>query len=181
MDETPPIVAGCCPKCGKKVIKTCKDYRCEGAMPTDKSCDFYISSLICNRRMSDNEISALLRGETLLLDGFSKNDGKIFSSTLHIDQSGQIVVNSKIAVCPRCGGAVYVGTKAFNCQNQMAPEKCPFVIWRNYSGHELSLADIQGLCANGVTPDEVTMLTEDGKQYHKRLMLSPEKDKIIKI
>lgn len=63
----------------------------------------------------------------------------------------------------------------------MAPEKCPFVIWRNYSGHELSLADIQGLCANGVTPDEVTMLTEDGKQYHKRLMLSPEKDKIIKI
>lgn len=179
--EDAPLIIGKCPKCGSPVLKTCKGFRCQGEMLPVKTCDFILNSMICNRRLSDAEAQALLLGQTLLLDGFAKNDGKIFSSTIRIDDAGAVQIDSRVAVCPKCGGTVFVGTKAFNCANQAAESKCGFVVWRNYSGHEVTLDDIRALCTKGVTDTELPMYSETGKPYAKRLALSPEKDKVVRI
>lgn len=179
--EDNPVIIGQCPKCGSPVLKTCKGYHCQGEMLPVKTCDFVIGPIVCNRRISDDEARELLGGRTLLLDGFSTNTGKIFSSTLRIDEDAAVQVDSRVAVCPKCGGAVFVGTKAFNCANQATETKCGFVVWRNYSGHEVTVDDIRALCSKGVTDTEVPMFSENGKPYAKRLALSPEKDKVVRI
>lgn len=179
--EEAPFIVGKCPKCGSPVVKTCKGFSCQGELLPVKTCDFILNAMVCNRRISDSEAGELLAGKTLLLDGFANNEGKIFSSTLRIDDTGALQVDARVAVCPKCGGTVFVGTKAFNCANHTAESKCGFVVWRNYSGHEVSVEEIQSLCSKGVTDSEVPMFSETGKPYAKRLALSPEKDKVVRI
>lgn len=179
--EESPFIVGKCPKCGSPVIKTCKGFSCQGELLPVKTCDFTLNAVVCNRRISDAEARELLAGKTLLLDGFASNEGKIFSSTLRINEDAAALLDSRVTTCPKCGGTVFVGTKAFNCANHAAESKCSFVVWRNYSGHEISLEEIVSLCTKGITEAEVPMFSETGKPYAKRLALSPDKDKVVRV
>ncbi len=72
--------------------------------------------------------------------------------------------------------------KGFNCSNFKDTENpCNFVVWRNIAGHLVSLAELRQICEKGVTSEEVSLFGATGDVYKKRLGLSPEKDKVIKI
>ena len=91
-------------------------------------------------------------------------------------------MESVVARCPRCGGEIRVGAKAFNCSNyHQEGDPCGFVIWRNIGGHLMTLDDVSEICADGVTSHEVEMYGENGAVYRRKLGLSPDKLKVIKV
>lgn len=175
------LIVGNCPDCGSPVVKTCKDYRCRNAVGQEPACQFSVYPIVCNRKLSEVEVSALLNGETLLLDGMATNEGKAFTSTVHMDKDGKLIVDAKVSVCPKCGGTIYAGAKAFSCGNRKGETACTFVLWRTYGGYVLTLKDVKDICEKGVTADELTMYHDDGTIYKKRLALTPEKDKVVRI
>lgn len=58
---------------------------------------------------------------------------------------------------------------------------CKFSIWRNISGHAVSVEEVKQICEQGITRDCIEFYKEDGTVYYKRLQLTPEKDRIIMI
>lgn len=164
-----------CPNCGGKVRKTQKGYACLNFFRDGKDhCNLWIQGNICGRTITDEEVEQLLeRGYTEVLDGFESSD-KPFSSCLVINKNGEAVLDGDICKCPKCGGRVFAGIKAYNCSNFRNPQvKCDFVIWRNLSGRKMSVDDVRVLCANGYSP-VLTFYTKDGKPYNKRLVLTQE-------
>lgn len=164
-----------CPNCGSKVRKTQKGYACLNFFRDGKDhCNLWIQGEICGRHITDEEAEQLLeRGYTEVLDGFESN-GKPFSSCLVINKNGEAVLNGDICRCPKCGGRVYAGIKAYNCSNFRNPAvKCDFVIWRNLAGHVMKVDEVRMLCANGYSP-VYTFYTKDGKPYEKRLVLTAD-------
>ena len=175
-------IIGQCPICGGNVLKTCKGYRCENSIGEHPSCSLYINGLLGNRKMGDEEISSMLRDKRIMLDGFATKEGKTFPTVLELTQDGTVNMQSKIGVCPKCGGDIHVGARAFNCSNYSNPDvKCSFSIWRNIGGHQLTLTEAQEICKDGMTSNEITMYREDGTIYRKKLGLSPDKLQIVKI
>jgi hypothetical protein len=58
---------------------------------------------------------------------------------------------------------------------------CNFSIWRHIGGHAVTKKEAQQICEDGITHEVIEMYKEDGTAYYKRLALSPDKTKIIKI
>lgn len=173
---------GTCPLCGGKVIKTCKGYRCENGIGENASCSFYINGIIGNRRMSDDEIKELILKKELMLDGFATKEWKTFPTVLILDDKGEVKMESKIGKCPVCGGDIRIGSKAFNCSHyNNDSDPCKFVIWRNIFGHSMTLGEVRELCRNEITANEIELFGEDGSLSVKRLGISPDKTKIIKV
>ena len=69
---------GRCPICGGRVKKTSRGFACENHVGHKASCSFYILGIICNRKITDEEVEAFLAGKALTLDGFSSNDAFVF-------------------------------------------------------------------------------------------------------
>ncbi len=181
MSDSKKIV-GFCPVCGGNVVKTVKGFSCENAVGDNPSCKFFVNGVVANRKMTDEDVSHLLTVKSEVFDGFSSNEGKAFSSALTVMPDGSLDLNSKVSKCPRCGGDIFVGMKGFNCTNFKDTENpCNFVVWRNIAGHLVSLAELRQICEKGVTSEEVSLFGATGDVYKKRLGLSPEKDKVIKI
>ena len=175
-------VIGRCPLCGGNVVKTCKGYRCEHNLGEHPSCMLNINGIIGNRKMNDNEVAELLEKRHVLLDGFASKEGKAFPTVLELADDGNINMQSVICKCPHCGGDIRVGSRAFNCSNygnQEAP--CTFSIWRNIGGHQLTLSEAKEICEKGITSSELEMYRDDGSIYRKRLGVSPDKLKIVKV
>ena len=173
---------GRCPICGGRVKKTSKGYACEHHVGKNPTCDFYMMGIICNRKITDEEVESFLLGETLTLDGFSSNDGHLFSSTLRLNDLGSVSLESKITKCPVCGGDIHVGPKAYNCSNYKDKDHpCHFNIWRNISGHVVTAIEVRQICEKGQTKDVLELFKDDGTVYYKRLGLNSEHDQIIKI
>lgn len=132
--------------------------------------------------MADAEIAELLEKRNILLDGFATKEWKTFPTVLVMAADGSITMESVVARCPRCGGEIRVGAKAFNCSNYRQEESpCDFVIWRNIAGHLMTLDEVREICADGVTSHEVEMFGENGSVYRRKLGLSPDKLKVIKV
>ncbi|MDE6009105.1 MAG: type IA DNA topoisomerase [Muribaculaceae bacterium] len=181
MDSEKKII-GRCPLCGGNVIKTCKGYRCENNLGETPSCKLNINGIIGNRKMSDDEITEFLAGRRIMLDGFSTKEGKSFSTVLELADDGAVNMQSVIGKCPRCGGDIRVGARAFNCSNFSNQEnQCNFSIWRNIGGHQISLSEAKEICEKEMTTGELEMYRDDGTVYRKRLGLSPDKLQIVKI
>lgn len=180
--ETEKKIVGRCPLCGANVVKTCKGYRCENNIDDTPKCSLYLNGVIGNRKMTDEEISMLLERREIMLDGFATKEWKSFPTVLSLKDDGTLDMNSIIGKCPRCGGDIRVGAKAFNCSNyKNADNPCEFVIWRNIGGHLLTLDEVRQICANGQTTEPVAMFREDGFKFNKKLGLSPDKTQIVKI
>ena len=174
--DTETKIIGRCPVCGGNVVKTCKGYRCENNTGEDGKCGLFINGVIGNRKMADAEVAELLEKRSILLDGFATKEWKTFPTVLVMAADGSITMESVVARCPRCGA------KAFNCSNyRQEGSPCDFVIWRNIAGHLMTLDEVREICADGVTSHEVEMFGENGSVYRRKLGLSPDKLKVIKV
>lgn len=78
-----------CPLCGNNVRKTSWGYGCSNYKA---GCKFGINQKICEKKLTDKQIEALiLKGETNKIKGFkSKKTGKTFSAKLIMDKTGKI-------------------------------------------------------------------------------------------
>ena len=102
-------------------------------------CNFFISSTLCNRVITEQEVENFLAGKKQILDGFCSKAGKHFSSLLSTTVEGKVMLNSTICQCPQCGGEIRVGPRAYNCSNYSNEDvKCQFSIWRTIDGHEVT-------------------------------------------
>lgn len=181
LDFVSHYMEGRCPICGERVKKTSKGYACENHVGPNPTCDFYMMGIICNRKITDEEVERFLSGERLTLDGFSTNDGHMFSSTLQLNEKGSVSLESKITKCPVCGGEIHVGMKAYNCSNYKDKDHpCNFSIWRNISGHEVTVEEARQICEDGQTKEVLELFKEDGTIYYKRLGLNKE-NQVIRI
>ena len=181
MDNETKII-GRCPVCGGNVVKTCKGYRCENNTGEDGKCGLFINGVIGKRKMSDAEIAELLEKRSIMLDGFATKEWKACPTVLVMNADGTIAMESVVARCPRCGGEIRVGAKAFNCSNYRREDApCDFVIWRNIGGHLVTAAEVREICESGVTSEEIEMYGENGVIYRRKLGLSPDKSKVIKV
>lgn len=177
------FLLGRCPKCGGRVKKTCKGYACEHHVDEGSECGFNLSGFICNRKITEEEAEEFLAGHRVVLDGFSSNDGKVFSSTLVLNDDGSVSLESRITTCPVCGAPVHVGTKAYNCRNYSnRSHHCGFSIWRNISGHSVTPEEARQICEEGQTREPLEMFKDDGTVYYKRLALGGNhNEQIVKI
>lgn len=170
-------VVGKCPLCNGDVVKVQKGYCCVNSLGTEPSCHFSAGNLIGNRHMSDSEISFLLSEKRILLDGFSTKEQKVFSTVLTIEQDGSIAMKSAVGKCPKCGGDLYVNNRAFGCGNFRRPgDPCNFTIWRNIGGHEMTLKEVDEICTQGATANEITFYDNNGHKSSHRLGLNGDKD-----
>ena len=180
--ENEKKIIGRCPLCGGNVVKTCKGYRCENNTGEDAKCGLFINGVIGNRKMTDEEISILLEKREIMLDGFATKEWKTFPTVLSLKQDGSLDMNAVVGKCPRCGGDIRIGTKAFNCSNYKdQANPCAFVIWRNIGGHLLTLDEVRQICNDGQTAEAVDMFREDGFKFSKKIGLSPDKLQVVKI
>lgn len=175
-------ILGQCPLCGGNVIKTSKGYKCENNISEPTKCNFFINSIIGNRRMAEHEISQLLSDKEIMLDGFISRENKSFSTVLHLTPDGKISMDALVAKCPHCGGDIRVNSRGFGCSNYHHPDNpCAFTVWRNIGGHDISLQEIKEICCLGATSEPVELFLDDGSIYLKKLGLDQDKLKIIKI
>lgn len=161
-----------CPVCGRKVKELQNGYACEGFFKEDvEHCNLYIPKTICERSITKDEAEDLLENiSTEVLDGFIAN-GKQFSSCLKIGPDGTVTLDGEICRCPKCGGKVFAGIKAFNCSNYRNPAvRCDFVVWRVMSGHRMTVDEIRTLCTQGATP-VLEFRTREGVSYARRLAI----------
>ena len=173
---------GRCPVCGGRIVKTGKGYACENSITQDPLCGFHVPGILANRKITDSEMEDFLAGSAQVLDGFSNNEGKIFSSVLTLAEDGKVVLDSRIAVCPVCGGDILVSPQAFNCSNYSNPQvKCRFMAWRNIAGHVITRQEMVEICEEGQTREPLELYKNNGAIFYKRLGLSTDKKSIIKI
>ena len=172
-------IIGQCPLCGGKVVKTLAGYACENSIGQQPTCGFFLFATVGNRRFSDAEASQFLIEKKILLDGFSSKEGKCFSSILTFNQDGSVNMSSQFGICPKCGGTLYIGAKVVSCSNFKHPTTpCSFSIWRNTSGHEFSLADLESLISNGATDSPVDTYDKEGNREQHRFGLNDNKEVI---
>lgn len=133
-----------CPTCGQGVIMTSHGYQCSG-------CGLFIPQYISNRYISPKEAEQILSGENFILDGFSSNNGKIFSA-MPVIHNNKVEIVTKVDNCPFNGsGSIIIGTHRFYCNaHKGCPQNCHFMLRRSYNGHR-------------ITPEEVQCLNEKGK------------------
>ena len=173
---------GRCPICGGRVLKTSKGYSCENSIPQEPLCSFHVPGILGNRKITDSEMEDFLADNAQVLDGFSNGDGKVFSSVLTLSRDGKVMLDSKIAVCPVCGGDILVSPSAFNCSNYSNPDiKCKFMAWRNIAGHVITKKEMQEICEEGKTRELLELYKNNGAIFYKKLGLSEDKKSIIKI
>ena len=173
---------GKCPVCGGRVLKTSRGYACENNLQNDQKCNFKMSGVICNRSIHDEEMEDFLNGTPKIMDGFTNQQGKAFSSSLVVKEDGTVGLDSSIAKCPVCGGNILVSPVAYNCSNYGNPDiQCKFSVWRNICGHSISREEMRQVCEEGVTRQPLELFKANGRVYYKKLGLSPDKQKIIKI
>jgi len=154
-----------CPLCGGKVIETQGGWMCKNYMKGDDGhCPVFIAEQIMGRPVSEEEAVLLLDKRMIgPLDGFIYK-GRMFASCLVIDPLKGCRVNGRICKCPKCGGEIYAGTRAYNCSNFRNEDiRCDFVIWRDIRGHEVTPEEVRQLCA-GKRTDLIDFTTKEG--YH---------------
>ena len=82
-------VAGICPSCGGKVVRTKFGYGCENYKD---GCKFSISKTICSRTISMSNVKMLLAtGKTSKIQGFISKNKKSFDASLKLDENNKVV------------------------------------------------------------------------------------------
>lgn len=164
-----------CPNCGGKIKETQKGYVCENFFQEDENkCPMYIPKSICERYISEKEVEEVLeKGRTEVLDGFH-TQGRDFSAYIVMQADGSCKLDSAICKCPKCGGTLYAGSKGYTCGNYSNPAvQCRFVIWRNISGHQMTIDEVKTLCTHFTTP-VLIFKTVEGVEYSGKLIINKE-------
>ena len=173
---------GKCPICGGRVQVTQNGYNCENSAKRDGGkCTFHINGRLCNREITKEEVESFLRGESQILDGFYSSAGNEYAAYLELSEMGYVRTNSKVSVCPKCGGVILVGSKGFNCSNYKT-EGCRMRIPRIIAGHKLTCNDVRQLCERpNHTTDEVVEIKQANGQVIKRRLSFDENWETITI
>lgn len=173
---------GKCPLCGGRVQVTMLGYNCENRLKRDENnerkCSFHVNKSLCNREITKEDVERFLEGEIDIFDGFISSNGNEYSAFLKISEEGYVRTCSKVSTCPKCGGTILVGTKAFNCSN-FKHKKCRMKIPRKIGGHQLTYNDVKQLCErDDHTTDPVTITQANGTTCLKRLTLDKDYETI---
>ena len=163
-----------CPACGGRVRETQKGYACENWFSDTDRCMLYVPKAFCERFISSTEVEDLLEhGRSGILDGFHTQDRE-FSAFMTVAPDGAVRLDSAVCRCPRCGGTLHVGSRGFTCSNYSTPGvECRFVVWRNMSGHQMTLDEVRALCTHRISP-VLTFRTVAGVEYSGRLVITDD-------
>ncbi|MDD7272907.1 MAG: hypothetical protein SOZ07_08560 [Prevotella sp.] len=156
-----------CPVCGKRIFLNSHGYQCE-------DCTFHIPNFICNRRMTAQEIEKILSGEKIILDGFSSNAGRVFSS-IPIIERGKVRLDNTICYSPKIG-RVIVGTRTFVCANLKGQPRSKLKIQRIYNGHMVTPDEVKVLLHQGSVI--LDTLDEEGNPLRQRLSFDKKTQKV---
>lgn len=163
-----------CPICKAAIQVTKNAYLCENYHPVKKNaCKVYIPRKICEKEISVTNAEILLKGEkTPFISGFIKSNGEQFTSRLHLKDDLQIEFNNDLCKCPKCGGDIYIATKAYNCSNYHNEKiRCNFVIWREIFGRKITENEVIELCEKKET-SLLSFQNKSGEVYQKKLILN---------
>lgn len=145
-----------CPLCGGKILVLTSGYSCENNFENDNDskipkCNVYIPSNVAGVLITDKIAESLLNGFHSDFMIFTKKPSESFTCRLQL-LNGRVVFDNFVCLCPKCGGNIISGKKAYNCTNRLNPEvKCDFVIWNEISGRSISPDEVVSLCANKTT------------------------------
>lgn len=149
-----------------------KGYKCE-------DCGFRIPGYVCNRHITLEEAEAIAADERPVLDGFSTNDGRMFSSIPRVVDNS-VILSSNVTTCDRCqnpqmgGGKIKVMRDSFTCSaRQSCHETCIFrnrIVRRNYMGHQMTCGDVVKLVEDGYL--DITGYDDNGDLKFENFTLS---------
>ncbi|HIH2745457.1 TPA: DNA topoisomerase [Burkholderia lata] len=99
---------------------------------------------------------------------------EIIALTKHIidvvrAKAASVVVKKLQARCPKCGGEVSVGARAFACESN-----CGFQLWKEIAGRDLRSSEAETLLANGKAMNLTGFLSKDKKKFVACLRLTEE-------
>ena len=82
----------------------------------------------------------------------------------------------KVGVCPRCGGDVVEGEKGYGCANWKESDGgCKFVIWKNSSGHDLTVEEVKQILEKGQTDEYLDFVSKKtGRPFKAKLLLDKD-------
>lgn len=169
-----------CPKCGGNVEKLLSGYACENYNKKDNNgerlCCVFIPKTVARREIPQHEAEVLLsERKTPFLHGFKANSGEEFSARLILNDEYKLSFDNSICKCPKCGGNIYVGKKAYNCSNYKNESiKCDFVIWKEMSQRKISPEEVIQLCENRETNILTGFRDKEGNSIERKLVLNEE-------
>lgn len=145
-----------CPKCGGKIEIQLKGYACENYSNASNDIEnrcLYIPKVFCGVELTETELIHLFKDrKTSFLEGFKNKDGKIFDSRLVMTDEFNLVFDSVLCPCPKCGGNIFSGSKAYNCSNFKNEQiKCGFTVWKEIAYRSIHPSEVIELCQNGET------------------------------
>lgn len=168
-------IKGKCPVCGGRLYINKFGYQCE-------SCSFNIPQFICTRHITVQDAEKILSGRYIILDGFSKKDGQIFTSIIRIKKQ-KLVLDNTICHCFLSGrGRIFVDTKFFRCDKHNSCQKdCCLAkipgVRRCYDGHLITLEEITQLMWLYETSFPIRDI--DGSEKTKKILFNGTKMKVV--
>jgi ssDNA-binding Zn-finger/Zn-ribbon topoisomerase 1 len=165
-----------CPMCGGQIGIYQKAYICEHFFGSDNAkCSVYIPKVYLGVEIDRNMALQLLsERKTTFIAGFvSKNNYK-FAGRLFLDENGSLKIDTTITPCPKCGGNIYQGSKAYNCSNWKTEHvKCNFTVWNVIWGKTITPDMVEQLCTNRET-SEMEFISKDGKRFQGKFVLNED-------
>lgn len=161
-----------CPVCGGNVEVMLSGYACENYHK--KACKLFIPNKICDRQIPQEAVEMLLNGEkTPFMNGFKRNDGDEFESRLYLTSELNVAFSNSVSTCPKCGGEIYSGKKAYNCSNYKNENvKCDFVVWKEISGRNIGIEEVVALCQNKETEVLSGFKDKEGNLIDRKLIVN---------
>lgn len=174
------IIDNCkCPQCEHDVEELLTGYACVNYHNENNKCGFFVPKKICEREIPEEAIRLLCKDKiTPFLDGFIDRNQQLFSAKLSLTEDMSIKFLNDICKCPKCGGNIYIGRKAYNCQNYNTDIKCTFSVWREMNYRPISIEEVITLCKDKITPPLIFQGKEG--EYSRKLSIN-EDFKIILI
>lgn len=132
-----------CPACGKPLTDTLNYLKCD--------CGFSFSKIVARKRLDDDTIEILLKGQkSPVLSGFKGRKGA-FRAILVPKPDGSVEFEfppkEELGRCPKCGRPVFENSKGYGCSGYR--DGCDFVIWKydRASKKRISVAQVKKILA----------------------------------
>ena len=157
-----------CPVCNGRIKKSQFGYYCEHYKGKEGGCTFAIPSKICEKILTDNQVTDLvLKKKTRLIQGFKSKNGKSFDAFLVFKENKvqfefQEPKESKI-MCPNCGNKLTKNKYSYDCS-------CGFKINHVICNKDVSEKDIKELLTKKKTGLIKGFKAKSGKNFDAYLI-----------